>query len=87
MKIVAYNPTPSERYLKFAHELAECADKLEDIKVRLGFLTEKLQDNGDPDSFLSDVFRPLCGAISSCLNYSREYAEEEKKAKNKKDKQ
>lgn len=85
MKSSAKNPLPSERYLALAHELAECADKLEDIKLRLGFLTEELKDNGDPDCFLSDVFRPLCGAISSCLNYSREYAEEE--AKNKKDKQ
>lgn len=70
------NVEAANEYLECAVELAECIDKINSIRERCQAISEKTNDNGDPDFMLSEALVKIAPALAVIVTYQDEYRKE-----------
>ena len=74
----------TNEYWELAYETAVAVSKLEDIKRRCEWLTEKYGFNGDPEIDLDEMLIKGARALSSLIIYAKETEDEFGKTKKEK---
>lgn len=70
------NKEAAKRYSEKANDLAKCLTQIADIRNSFKYISEKMDDSGDPWFLLDDAIVKVGEALASAIVYADEYVKE-----------